>query len=107
MNIMLVSVSERTREIGIRMAVGGRKSDIRNQFLVEALTLSAVGGLFGILLGLFVGYQIVASIGVSFVVNPAIILLAVGVAAFTGIAFGLYPAIRASNLDPIVALRRE
>ncbi|HZR40814.1 MAG TPA: ABC transporter permease [Ktedonobacteraceae bacterium] len=107
MNIMLVSVTERIREIGIRMAIGARRSDIHNQFLIESATLSVLGGLIGILLGLFVGYAIVSDLGVSFVFNLAVILLAVGVAAAVGIIFGLYPAIRASRLDPIIALRQE
>ncbi|QBD80693.1 FtsX-like permease family protein [Ktedonosporobacter rubrisoli] len=105
MNIMLVSVTERTREIGIRLAVGARKSDIRNQFLIEALVLSILGGAIGVFFGVFTGYQIVVSSQLPFVLDPGAILLAVGVAGLTGILFGLYPAVRASDLDPIVALR--
>jgi putative ABC transport system permease protein len=105
MNIMLVSVTERTREIGVRMAVGARKSDIRNQFLIEAVVLSAVGGAIGVFFGLFIGYEIVSSSQLPFILDPGAILLAVGVAGLTGIIFGLYPAVRASDLDPIVALR--
>jgi len=107
MNIMLVSVTERTREIGVRMAVGARKSDIRNQFLIEAVALSAIGGMLGILLGLLVGYELVSGSQLPLVIDSLVILLAVGVAAFIGIVFGLYPAIRASELDPITALRVE
>jgi putative ABC transport system permease protein len=105
MNIMLVAVSERTREIGVRMAMGARKSDIRNQFLIEAVVLSALGGAIGVFFGLFIGYQIVTDSQLPFIVDPGAILLAVGVAGLTGVIFGLYPAVRASELDPIVALR--
>jgi putative ABC transport system permease protein len=107
MNIMLVSVTERTREIGIRMAVGARRSDIRNQFLIEALTLSALGGLLGIAIGLIGGYALTRAFSLPFVLSLAAIALAVGVSMLIGIVFGFYPAIRASRLDPIVALRVE
>jgi putative ABC transport system permease protein len=107
MNIMLVSVTERTREIGIRMALGARRSDIRNQFLVEALTLSASGGVIGIAIGLLGGTALVNAFQLPFVVSIPAILLAVGVSMLVGVAFGFYPAIRASRLDPIVALRTE
>lgn len=105
MNIMLVSVTERTREIGIRMAVGARKADVRNQFLIEAVLLSALGGAIGVLFGLFTGFEIVSTSALPFILDPGAILLAVGVAGLTGIIFGLYPAVRAADLDPIVALR--
>ncbi len=105
MNIMLVSVSERTREIGIRMAVGANRNDIRNQFLIEAMLLSAAGGVMGVLFGLFTGYEIVTANLVPFILDPTAILIAVGVAGLIGIVFGLYPAMRASELDPIEALR--
>ena len=107
MNIMLVSVTERTREIGIRMAIGARRRDIRNQFLIEAMALSAAGGLIGIAIGLSAGYLLTTRFGLPFAVSPLPILLAFGVSAAIGVAFGLYPAIRASHLDPIVALRAE
>jgi putative ABC transport system permease protein len=107
MNIMLVSVTERRREIGIRMAVGAQRSDIRSQFLIEAVTLSAVGGIIGILLGLGVGLTLTLVFHLPFVLNPVSILLAFGVSTAVGITFGLYPAVRASHLDPIVALRVE
>ncbi len=105
MNIMLVSVTERTREIGIRLAVGARKADIRNQFLIEAVLLSALGGIIGVFFGLFIGYEIVMSAELPFILNLGAIVLAVSVAGLTGIIFGLYPAVRAADLDPIVALR--
>ncbi len=107
MNIMLVSVTERTREIGVRMAVGARRRDIRNQFLIEAVTLSAVGGVLGILLGLLIGFVMTTSFQLPFVVDPFSTVLAFSVSAGIGIVFGLYPAVRASHLDPIVALRTE
>jgi putative ABC transport system permease protein len=107
MNIMLVSVTERTREIGIRMAIGARRRDIRNQFLIEAIALSAAGGLIGIAVGLTAGFLLTTRFGLPFAFSPLPMALAVGVSAAIGVAFGLYPAIRASHLDPIVALRAE
>jgi len=107
MNIMIVSVTERTREIGIRMSIGARRSDIRNQFLIEALTLSLVGGGIGMFLGLLVGYFATKATGLPFVVSTTSILTPFIVSAAIGIVFGLYPAIRASRLDPIVALRTD
>ena len=107
MNIMLVSVTERTREIGIRMAIGARRRDIRNQFLIEALSLSVLGGALGIAVGLLLGVALTHAYTLPLVFNPLPMLLAFGVAAGIGVAFGLYPAIRASQLDPIVALRAE
>lgn len=107
MNIMLVSVTERTREIGIRMAIGARRQDIRNQFLIEAVTLSCLGGAIGISLGLLFGFAITSVFGLPFAPSTLSILLAFGVAAFVGITFGFYPAVRAARLDPIVALRTE
>ena len=107
MNIMLVSVTERFREIGIRMALGARRSDIRNQFLIEAVVLSAIGGIIGILIGLPAGLGISAALRLPLVVSPLAIVIAFSVAAIIGIGFGLYPAVRAARLDPIVALRTE
>jgi putative ABC transport system permease protein len=107
MNIMLVSVTERTREIGLRMAVGARRRDILTQFLVEALTLSLVGGLIGVGLGLS-GTHLIASLAEwRTVVQPEAIVLAFGFAAAVGVFFGYYPARKASRLDPIEALRHE
>jgi putative ABC transport system permease protein len=107
MNIMLVSVTERTREIGVRMAVGARGRDILLQFLAEALTLSVAGGLIGVALGLFGAWRLAASFGWPVMFRPDVILIAVGFSGLVGIGFGLYPAQKASALDPIQALRYE
>ena len=107
MNIMLVSVTERTREIGLRMAVGARRFDILTQFLVEALTLSVAGGLVGIASGLAVAEQLSSRFHWPLLVRPQIIMVAVGFSAAVGVGFGLYPARKASRLDPIEALRYE
>jgi putative ABC transport system permease protein len=107
MNIMLVSVTERTREIGLRMAVGARGADILRQFLVEAITLSMTGGLIGILLGALSSWMIVTLAGWQIHMSPESILLSVGFSAAIGIFFGYYPARKASNLLPIQALRYE
>ncbi len=107
MNIMLVSVAERTREIGIRMAIGARQRDIRNQFLLEALMLSIIGGIIGIVVGLLGGYALTQGLGFPFVFSIIAVAIAFGVSAIVGISFGLYPAVRAAKLDPIVALRTE
>ncbi len=107
MNIMLVSVTERTREIGIRMAVGARRSDVRNQFLIEATTLSSIGGAIGIAIGLGAGLWLTQSFSLPFIFNIVAVALAFGVSAAVGILFGFYPAVRAAQLDPIVALRTE
>jgi putative ABC transport system permease protein len=107
MNIMLVSVTERTREIGIRMAVGAKPRTILVQFLVEALTLAIGGGAIGVGVGLLVAERLAAQFGWPMLVRPDIILLAVGTSALVGVGFGLYPAHRASRLDPIEALRYE
>jgi putative ABC transport system permease protein len=107
MNIMLVSVTERTREIGIRMSVGARRSDIRNQFLIEALTLSFLGGLIGMFIGMLAGLGLTHAFQLPFVVSAFSLLMPFVVSAVIGIVFGLYPAVRASRLDPIVALHSE
>jgi putative ABC transport system permease protein len=107
MNIMLVSVTERTREIGLRMAVGAKGADIRLQFLVEALTLALAGGMVGVLLGVAMAWRLAASFGWPVLFRPDIVLLAVGFSGAIGVGFGLYPAHKASQLDPILALRFE
>jgi putative ABC transport system permease protein len=105
MNIMLVSVSERTREIGLRLALGARPRDIRNQFLIEAVTLSALGGMIGIILGMIAARIVAYKLGWAILTEPSIILLAVAFSGLVGVFFGWYPAMRASKLDPIIALR--
>ena len=107
MNIMLVSVVERTREIGLRMAVGANRRDIRRQFLVEAMILALIGGLVGALLGAGAAVAIAWKAGWPVLISPWTIILACGFAGLVGISFGLYPAYRAARLDPIVALRFE
>ena len=107
MNIMLVSVTERTREIGIRMAVGAQPSDILAQFLIEALTLAAIGGVVGVLLGLGVAQLLSAKFGWSATARTDIIVAALLVSAGVGVGFGIYPARKAARLDPIEALRYE
>ncbi|MBN2069066.1 MAG: ABC transporter permease [Opitutales bacterium] len=107
MNIMLVSVTERTREIGIRKSIGGRSSDILKQFLIEAVCLSEMGALAGILLGILVGNIIAKVMNVSMVFPWNWAILAVVVCSFIGILFGMYPAWKASRLDPVEALRFE
>jgi putative ABC transport system permease protein len=107
MNVMLVSVTERTREIGIRLAIGARQKDVVAQFLLEAVVLSAAGGLLGIAAGaLAIPLAAVLNEGMA-LLDPGSIPLAFGVALMTGVAFGLYPAMRAARLDPVEALRYE
>ena len=107
MNIMLVSVTERTREIGIRLAIGARARDVLTQFLVEAIILSMLGGVVGILLGLGLGFAGARALSVPFSPDPGIVLLSFGFSACVGIVFGFFPARRAARLDPIEALRHE
>ncbi len=107
MNIMLVSVTERTREIGIRLAVGARGRDVLTQFLVEAVVLSLTGGIIGVLLSLGVAFALEWAAGVATVVNPGIVLLAFSFSGAVGVFFGFYPARKASALNPIDALRHD
>ena len=107
MNIMLVSVTERTREIGLRLSVGARDFDVLTQFLVESIVLSVAGGAIGILLGSGVALAVSRLMQWSTVVTPNAVALSFGVAAATGVFFGFYPARKAAALDPIEALRFE
>ena len=107
MNIMLASVVERYREIGVRMAVGAQKKDIELQFLTEALAISISGGFIGILLGMIFSYTIEASADIATIVNPSSIFISFGVALLIGVVFGYFPAKRAAQQDPVHALRHE
>ena len=107
MNIMLVSVTERTREIGIRLAIGALERQVLSQFLVEAVVLSLFGGLAGILLGLGLALMATRMLEVPFTVDPQIIFVAFAFSALVGVVFGYFPARRAARLDPIEALRHE
>lgn len=106
MNIMLVSVAERTREIGIRKSLGAKKTDIMKQFLMESMVLSFLGGMIGILTG-FAGGAVAKILGISFAPSLGIVLLAVGVSIAVGVLFGLFPSYRAASLKPVEALRYE
>jgi putative ABC transport system permease protein len=107
MNIMLVSVTERTREIGIRMAIGARPRDIRTQFLVEAVMLALLGGVAGVLAGGIAVSGLRAFLGWEMSLRPVAVAVAVGVSGATGVVFGFLPARRAAGLDPMDALRHE
>jgi putative ABC transport system permease protein len=107
MNIMLVSVAERPREIGIRMAVGATRRDVLTQILIEAGTLTGIGGVIGVATGLGSAWAITRVIGFPFAVPVFWVVVAVVFSAGVGLIFGLYPANRAARLDPIVALRAE
>ena len=107
MNIMLVSVTERTREIGIRKALGATTRDVMVQFLTESAILSACGGAIGILLGAGVVFLGGTALGLNVVVKPSVVVLAVSFSAMVGIFFGMYPASKAAKADPIEALRYE
>jgi putative ABC transport system permease protein len=107
MNIMLVTVTERTTEIGLRKALGATPADVLRQFLIEAATLSVVGGILGVGTALLVGVLLphLTTIGID--ITPLPVVIAVGVAGAVGLVFGVYPAARASRLAPIVALRSQ
>ena len=107
MNIMLVSVTERTREIGIRLAIGALGREVLMQFLIEALMLGCLGGLLGVLAALAASQMLCMMMDVPFIFNPGINILAFSVSAATGIVFGFFPARRAARLDPIEAVRHE
>jgi putative ABC transport system permease protein len=107
MNIMLASVTERTREIGIRRAIGAKRLQIVLQFLIEALALSVIGGMIGMALGVAIPFAVTRIAGMPTVVTPMSLVLSFGISVGVGICFGIYPAMRASKLDPIVALRYE
>lgn len=108
MNIMLISVTERTGEIGVRKAIGARKSDIRLQFLLEAVVLTSIGGVIGIVLGAAIAFAIrILLPSVPATLSPVWVILGVGMSVGVGVFFGYYPANRAANLDPIVCLRYE
>lgn len=107
MNIMLVSVTERTREIGIKKALGARTKDVLFQFLIESATLSAIGGIVGTMLGIGLVMLGGSFISLSIVVNPASIIIAVAFSMIIGVFFGYYPAKKAAKSDPIDALRYE
>jgi putative ABC transport system permease protein len=107
MNVMLVSVAERRKEIGIRRALGAKRKDIQSQFLIESIILSLIGGIFGILIGVSASYIIAHFSKWQFMVSTMAILLGFGVSSAVGVFFGFYPARQASRLDPIAALRSE
>ena len=107
MNIMLVSVTERTREIGIRLAIGALASEVMLQFLIEAIVLSCLGGLVGLILAFFATLGLATLLKIPFILDPASNILAFVFSGLIGVVFGFFPARRASNLDPIVALRHE
>jgi putative ABC transport system permease protein len=107
MNIMLVSVTERTREIGVRKALGARKSDLLRQFIIESSTMAAVGGVIGVIAGSAVAKTITTLVGIPSSIELWSVIAGMVLATSVGLFFGVYPASRAANLDPIVALRFE
>jgi putative ABC transport system permease protein len=107
MNVMLATVTERTREIGIRRALGAKKKNIVFQFLVEAAVLSALGGVVGVALGMIVPWGITEFFAQKTIIRPFHVALSFSISAFVGVVFGIYPAWRAANMDPVEALRHE
>jgi len=107
MNIMLATVTERTREIGVRRALGAKRRDIVQQFLIETMVLSVLGGLIGVILGITVPLTVSYFTDLKIVVTVWSVLIAFGISGLTGIVFGIYPASQAANLDPIEALRHD
>ena len=107
MNIMLVQVNERTREIGVSMAIGANRATIRSQFLIESIVICIIGGICGIILGIFIGNFVALALNASFILPWLWILVGLTVCVITGVAAGYMPARRASKLDPIEALRYE
>ena len=107
MNIMLVSVTERTREIGVRLAIGALEREVLMQFLIEAVVLGAMGGVLGVAIAFIGSFALAATIGVPFIFDPSINMIAFLFAALTGVIFGYFPARRAAQLDPIEAVRHE
>jgi len=107
MNIMLVSVTERTREIGIRLAIGARMRDVLTQFLVEAIVLSTLGGIIGLAVGLGGSWLVIGKLDMPFVLSPGIMLLGFSFSVAIGVIFGYFPALKAARMNPIDALRRE
>jgi len=107
MNIMLASVTERTREIGIRRALGARRHDIIAQFLVETVLLSGIGGIMGVLLGIAIPFVVSHAAGMKTIITLWSPFLAFSISGLVGVVFGLYPAFRAANMDPVEALRHE
>ena len=107
MNIMLASVTERTREIGVRRAIGAKRKQIITQFLIETVVLSTLGGVVGLGLGIFIPLVITLTAGMPTVVTPLSVMLPLFISIAIGIVFGLYPAARAAEVDPIIALRHE
>jgi putative ABC transport system permease protein len=107
MNIVLATVLERTREIGVRRAIGARRNDIVRQFLIESMLISAGGGLLGIAVGVGLAWVISNSAGWKTIVTTSSVAVAFSVSVFTGVVFGIYPAMKASEIDPIEALRYE
>ncbi|MDA3798290.1 MAG: ABC transporter permease [Kiritimatiellae bacterium] len=107
MNIMLASVTERTKEIGIRRAIGAKKRQITTQFLIETVVLSGLGGIIGVVVGIFIPYLITTFSSMPTDVTPGSVILSFGISITIGIVFGIYPAVRAANLDPITALHHD